>query len=365
MNTGKISESVLKRFVLGKIKTHREEVKKGAGAGEDCAFLAWKNPVTAVSTQTVTLPVSRAPYLAVMAAFNNLASQGVSPAAVTLSVTLPEGTEESVLGDLMEQAQECCGEWDARIAGGHTEVSAAVRWPVITATAMGEPSEGAWDRLQRDLPAEASAPDERAGKVGRKRNSDRSGSDHNGLDQSHVDQAGLDLVMSKWIGLEGTSILVRDKQEELSGRFSAGFLARTREQERFLSLAPEAAIALKSNVYAMHDMRNGGVFGALWELSQKLGVGLSIDLKKIPVRQETIEICEFYHLNPYMLLSGGALLMAGRDGFSLVGRLQEAGIPAAVIGVTTRGNDRLVRNGEESRYLGPPGPDEIYKVSFN
>ena len=337
MNTGKMSEGVLKRSVLGRIKTRREEVRKGAGAGEDCAFLAWKkqdsgevlsaeeNPVTALSTQTMTLPVSRASYLAVTAAFNNLAAQGADPAAVMLSVTLPEGAQESVLRELMEQAQECCREWNAQIAGGHTEVSAAVRWPLISATAVGRLTE----RRQNSEPAR------------------------------------LSLVMSKWIGLEGTAILVREKQKELSGRFSAGFLARTREQERFLSLAPEAAIALKSNVYAMHDMRNGGVFGALWELSQKLGVGLSADLKRIPVRQETIEICEFYHLNPYELLSGGALLMAAEDGFLLAKRLQEAGIPAALIGVTNESNDRLVVNNGESRYLGPPGPDEIHKVSFN
>jgi hydrogenase expression/formation protein HypE len=38
-------------------------------------------------------------------------------------------------------------------------------------------------------------------------------------------------------------------------------------------------------------------------MAEASGVGLEIDLKKIPVRQETIEICEFFGINPYELIS--------------------------------------------------------------
>ena len=43
MRTGKISESILKRSVLRLIKSHRDEVIKGAEVGGDCAFLSWKD----------------------------------------------------------------------------------------------------------------------------------------------------------------------------------------------------------------------------------------------------------------------------------------------------------------------------------
>lgn len=62
-----------------------------------------------------------------------------------------------------------------------------------------------------------------------------------------------------------------------------------------------------------------------------LASDFEIDLKKIPVRQETIEICEFFGLNPYELISGGSMLMAAEDGNQLVHELEKAGIPAAVI----------------------------------
>ena len=339
MKTGKISESILKRSVLRLIEKSHNEVIKGAGIGKDCAFLSWESnaaqgegncSVTAVSTQTIAFGVSNAAYLAVMAAANNLAASGADGKAVTLAITLPEGAEEELLKELMRQAGECCRKLNIQIAGGHTEVSPTVRQPVVTATVIGK---AGYQDLRREKNAGLSAAD-------------------------------LDIVVSKWIGMEGTCMIAREKERELQRRYPSDLIALAREQESFLSIASEAATALKSGVYAMHDVRNGGIFGALWEISRKLGVGLCVDLKKIPVRQETIEICEFYNLNPYELLSGGTLIMLIKDGRQLVERLEAEGINACVIGSTNGGNDKIIRNQDETRYLEPPSPDEIYKLSF-
>lgn len=308
---------------------------KGAGIGVDCAFLSWGDPgsteegrVLASATETVSLPVRNPAYLAIMAAVNNLAASGAQAIAVSLSITLPADAEETDLRELMNQAGECCKKLGIQITGGHTEVSSTVKAPVVTATAMG--------KAQRVLIQE----------------------------RSSAKMLEMDVVISKWIGMEGTSIIAGEKEEELSRRYPIRLIHDAQEIEKYLSVASEAAIALKSGVYAMHDVRNGGIFGALWELSRKLGVGLSIDLKEIPVKQETIEICEFFNISPYELLSGGALIMAAEDGNGLVRELKKAGIAASVIGRTNDSNDRLILNGEETRYLGPPGPDEIYKIAF-
>ena len=343
MKTGKISESILRRSVLRQIVNQRQEVVKGAGVGEDCAFLSWKESVRenaesfglmAVATQTVTLPVKNAAFLAVMAAINNLAASGASPVAITLAITLPAEAEESLLRELMKQAEDCCEGLHVQIAGGDTQVSAGVRTPIITATAVGYiQMEGAVACLQ-------------AAKA---------------FDKNRC----MDVVVSKWIAMEGTAVIAEEKEAELSERYPMRLILAAKEQKACLSVETEAAIALKSGVYAMHDARNGGIFGALWELSQKLGVGLNIDLKKIPVRQETIEVCEFYELNPYELLSGGMLIMVTDCGERLVKALEDEGIPATIIGSTNGGNDRIIANQEETRYLEPAKPDEIYKISFN
>ncbi len=374
MKTGKLPESILKRSVLGKIKKHRNEVLKGAGVGEDCAFLALENEngketgqgektakagkepaaIMAVSTETVAFPAQNAAYLAVMAAANNVAAGGGRPVSVMLSVTLPEETEEARLRELMEEAERCCMELRIQIAGGHTEVSSYVKCPVITATVMGTAAFS--EILMQPQGAEGLST------KSRKADFEEAEKQMPGIPREMAGNHKLDIVMSKWIGLEGTCILAGEKEKELLTRYPVRLVNAAKEQEKYLSVALEAEIALGQGVYAMHDLRYGGVFGALWELSQKTGMGFCVDLKRIPVKQETIEVCEFFGLNPYELLSGGALLMVTADGAGLTDALAEAGISSAVIGSMDCGNDKIVRNGEEIRYLGRPGQDEILKI---
>ena len=66
--------------------------------------------------------------------------------------------------------------------------------------------------------------------------------------------------------------------------------------------------------------------------------------------------------NTYELISGGSLLIAADDGYALAESLEKVGIPAAVVGRATAGNDRIVLNGEEKRFLGPVRTDEIHKL---
>lgn len=350
MKKGKISESILRRSVFKYIKTKNNKVKQGAGVGLDCAFLSWEEKgELAVSTETAVLPVSEAGRLACIAAVNNLAAGGSKPIAVMLSIVLPLEEEEKKLQEIMKQTEDCCRELQIQIAGGHTEASDSVRNPIITVTAIGYQTK------------EEAGDGEAAGKL---QGQEQKQKQKQKQEQEQQKDQGLDLVMTKWIGLEGTVILAKEKEEELLTRYPLTLIKEAQGLKKHLLIAPEAATALRSGVQTMHDVRNGGIFGALWELSKRMGVGLSIDLKKIPVKQETIEICEFFQLNPYELLSGGSLLMLVKDGEEMVEKLEQEGIFSAVIGKTTEGNDKVIFNEEETRYLEPAKPDEIYKINF-
>jgi hydrogenase maturation factor len=186
--------------------------------------------------------------------------------------------------------------------------------------------------------------------------------DHVALFACNQAAAGQDLILTKWIGLEGTAMLAEEKAREICNRYPAHMVEEAVRFGNYLSIASEAAVAAKSGASAMHDVSGGGIFAALWEMAEGAGTGLEVDLKKIPVKQETIEICEFFEINPYQLISGGALLIAAADGKEMVRRLQEEGIPAVMIGRLTDGNDRIIHNEEENRYLEMPQADEIHKV---
>ncbi|MCX4271668.1 MAG: AIR synthase-related protein [Acetatifactor sp.] len=352
MRPGKISDSVLKRSVLKQIRFRRQEVLSGAGLGEDCAIFAPSGLcASAVSQAPVEEGADMARLLTRCA--NNLASAGARPLAVLLTLLLPEEAEEALLRQLMAAAEETGSQMGMQIAGGHTTVSRHVDCPLACVTVYGTPMEGpetaACASLEGDSAQALECPNRSASRACEPLRVTR------GL------RPGQEIVLTKWVALEGTALLARINRQRLLERYPAHLVETAEGFDRYLSVIPEAASAVKSGILAMHDASEGGILAALWELAESSGVGLSIDLRKIPIRQETVEICEFCGVNPYMLASSGCLVLAADHGEALADRLAAERIPAAVIGRITAGRDRLLYNGDEKRYLDKPVQDEIYK----
>lgn len=172
----------------------------------------------------------------------------------------------------------------------------------------------------------------------------------------------MDIVMTGFAGLNGSVLLAYRKQEALSHRYPGPFLEGAKKQERLLWQIPEAAPAGKSDdcstysfsqkgIVGMYLLSEGGVFAGLWNMGKLAGVGLKIYCKKIPVKQETIEICNFFDVNPYQMYSAGCALLLSENGYRLKEGLFESGIFSEVIGMTTENNARVVINGEEQRFL--------------
>lgn len=339
MKIGKIAESVLKRSVLRQLKTKREEVICGAGVGDDCAIFSFAEGEKMVTCMQegllqmpsqVSFPASGESDLYVTMprlihkCVNNLAVSGAEPVALAITLLLPATVEEPDVKQLIKEAEHTCQELSLQIVGGQTRVTASVNTPLAVITGYGK-------ALEHSCRTAKSA------------------------------KAGQDIVISKWIGLEGTSILARRNREKLLGRYPAYLVEEASGFDKYFSVLPEARAALQNGVCAMHDASEGGIFGAIWELAEGAGTGLTIDLKKLPLRQETVEVCECCNRNPYELLSGGCVVMTAEDGAALVEALEAAGIPAVVVGRLTDSNDRIILNEDEVRYMDRPRTDEIYK----
>ena len=326
MNLGKVPEAVLKRSVLNQIGHRREEVLVGPAIGEDCSVLAVaEDEVLVLSTDPITGTVQDIGTFAVHITANDIASNGAEVIGIMLTVLLPEGTEEEELRAAMQDMETACRQLNIEIIGGHTEITRAVRQPIITVTGVG--------KMKR-----------------------------NAMIGTAGARPGQEIVMTKWAGLEGTAIIAAAKEEELRAKYSQSFLDGAKKMIDYISVVPEAMIARECKVTSMHDVTEGGIFGALWEIGAASKVGMEIDLKKILLKQETVEICEFYDINPYMLISSGCMQIVTDQANYLVDRLNAEGIAAAVIGRVTEGNDRVIINGEEKRFLEPPKSDELYQV---
>lgn len=326
MKIGKVPETVLKRSIFKQIGHRRKEVLVSPGVGKDCSLISLsEDEAVVLSTDPITGTVNEIGTLAVHITANDIASSGAELIGIMLTILLPDGARESDLRDMMRDVEEICKGLNIEVLGGHTEVTAAVNQPIVTVTGVG--------KIRKDEITTTA-----------------------GLKPSD------ELVMTKWAGLEGTAILANDKEQELAKRYSKDLIEKGKELLQCISVIKDAKIAKKVGVSAMHDITEGGVFGALWEMASSSNVGLIVDLKKIPLKQETVEICEFFDLNPYMLMSSGCLLIATQKGNEMVDTLKREGIPAAVIGRVTAGNERIVLNEDEKRYLEPPKTDELYKA---
>ena len=149
--------------------------------------------------------------------------------------------------------------------------------------------------------------------------------------------------MTGWAGLSGSAVLASRFAPELAGKLPAWLLEAPSKLLRGDALPPGAVCSV--------PIGEGGVLAALWTLADlargSLGwpeTGLVVSMDAIPIRQETIEICEVLEADPYQIPSGGSLVLLeeGRQG------------SGTVIGCLTKDKKRIIRGREGIRYLNRP-----------
>lgn len=172
---------------------------------------------------------------------------------------------------------------------------------------------------------------------------------------------GQDLVVAGLAGQAGIRAIMNAKRRELRQWFS----------EEYLELAEHRACVsgdLGMEFWSMFGAAEcepageGGILAAVWNLSGAYETGVEFVLRRIPVTQETIEICERFELNPYRLYSSGCYLLAAENGGRMVQELAGKEIPAQVIGKVNRGIKREVIHAESRGFLDRPQKDELRKV---
>lgn len=322
METGKLSPELLNKYIFEPLRglPGRPEVILRPGPGEDCAALELPGQIL-VSADPITAASQDTGYLAVHINANDIAASGGEPVGIMLTVLLPTAADESDLRDIMDGVCRAAAEIGVEVLGGHTEVTDAVTRPVVSAAIIG--------KTRRFVPTSGARP-------------------------------GDMLVMTKYAGLEGTVIIARERAERIRA-LGRDVYERALGRAAQLSVIKEAGIAAAMGASAMHDITEGGVLGACYEMAESSETGVVLELDSVPVLDETRRICREFGIDPYMLVSSGCLLIAIRDGEALVERLSENGVPARVIGRMT-GEGKFYRRGNALCTLPEPQSDEIYKI---
>jgi hydrogenase expression/formation protein HypE len=328
LKIGKLDNKLLEEIVFKHVRHRKPEVLTRPGIGEDCAVIDFGPYECVVSTDPITAAPAQAGTLAIHVSCNDIASNGVAPVGVMLAVLLPEGTEEDEVRGLMREAAEAAESIDVEIIGGHTEITAAVTRPVIVSTAIGRAEKGASSRAKSMRPGDF-------------------------------------FLLTKSAGLEGTGVIASDFKHELAGVLSDAEISEAEAMLTKVSVVREGVTAGRVGNSGMHDVTEGGVLGAVWEMCEISKTGAEIWDGAIPVAEVTRKLCAHFGMDCLRLISSGSMLIAARPETKdrLMSAIRESGVEISCIGVVKEREAglRIVGDGFMNE-IGPPGADEIYKA---
>lgn len=326
MKIGKVSQTVLKRSILKSLQFQREDAMLIPSVEEMCFGVSCRKEEQLLLTNVVLYGDEKdLGVFGLAQATNDLATRGAKMVGAGVHIMLPPYAYESRLKAMVEHMEQVGSERGIQIMCAKAEVSPAITKAIVHINGVGVLKNGAL------LPSGFGKPEQ-------------------------------DVVLVKWIGLEGTFRALREKEEELSKRFVPSFLQQVRGMEKELFSEEEILLAIEHGASAVQQITSGGILATLWEMAEASGLGLEVDLKKMAIKQETVEICEYCHLNPYQLTSTGSVLIFTERGEELTQKYEELGIQATILGKTTADTARVLLGGEEKRFLDRPAVDELLKL---
>lgn len=327
LEIGKLDTNQLKELIFDSIRRVRDEVLVRPTVGEDCAVVDYGENSLVISTDPITGTSQEIGKLAVHINCNDIASNGIEPIGIMITLMVPPSTLEDEIKYIMKQASDEAAKINVEIIGGHTEVTDAVNKIIISATAIGMT------------------------KTDKVRNKE-------------VIKPGYKIIMTKSAGLEGTGIIAYELEKELKSVIGIESLERAKKILDKVSVVREGVLAGKLGVTSLHDVTEGGLLGGIWELCAKEGLGCDIYEKDIYITKETKDICTYLNINPLRLISSGTMIMLVAPHISdvVVSKLKEEDIRCSVIGELTKGNIRLIKNNGDIELVKPPKGDELYKA---
>ena len=342
MKTGKLTNEQLSELVLSKLPPLSSTTLVGADIGADCAWIDMGDRLMVTSSDPITAGGMQSGTLTVHVSCNDIAACGVRPSGILIVIIAPPTATEEDVSTIVSQASDAASKLGVDIVGGHTEISDSVNTFVVTSTAFGI--------IEKDHPVP----------IGKAR-------------------AGDKLILTKTCGIEGSFIAASEHAGKLEGRIDDAYIKEALTYNELISVVEEGSIAgaVRSSeetrnykgyyngaVSLMHDVTEGGVFGAAYEMACFSGLGITVYEDSIPITDATSAICKTLDLNPYRLISSGSLLIATKEADKITGELSKKGIRASVIGEFTSADKgyKLVRGEDEITELDPPSADEIYKL---
>jgi hydrogenase maturation factor len=321
LSTGKLPIDILERILKKYAISLDKRVKLGAEIGEDAAVVDIGDRFLILKTDPITFATDSIGHYAVVVNANDIATMGARPKWMLTTLLLPPGTtDERAAESIFRDISTECKNLGISLIGGHTEITHGIDRPIVCGCMAGEVK-------KEELVLTRGA------------------------------MVGDEVLISKGICIEGTSIIAREKYDELMERgYSEDFLKRAKEFlfDPGISVVKDALVSCRAaKVHSMHDPTEGGIIMGLLEMIKASSCGMLIHKDKIPIYKESSLLCSEYGMDPLKTISSGALLLtASRQVIDdILKALRDAKIDATVIGDVIEGKDLILKVGEHYDYI--------------
>jgi hydrogenase maturation factor len=315
--------------ILAKNSMTDPRVVVGPGIGLDNAVIDFGDRLLVAKSDPITFATDLIGWYAVHVNANDIACSGAQPRWFMGTLLVPQAhANEEWISNVFKQLTDACRSIDASLIGGHTEITHGIGRPILVGTMFGEVD-------KHELVTASGA---KSGDV--------------------VLQVGA-------IPIEATSILAREKAEELSTRFDPETIKRSREMllDPGISIVPQARMAAEVGVHAMHDPTEGGMAAGLWELAHASRCMLQIDLEAVIMLPEGQALCAAFDLDPLASIASGSLLICAdpERETRLHQAMSELGVPSATLGRVHASDDPKIATLQGTE-IQLPDRDEIARL---
>ena len=175
-----------------------------------------------------------------------------------------------------------------------------------------------------------------------------------------------------FVGNLGTKILIENKYDELSEYFNAEFLKKILNDINggvnpplFMGGSSVSDSDIETDaaniIVDRENITRGGLLTALWKICDRNKCGLRYTLSKVPIFQGTIEISNYFDLNPYRLLTNNSEILLVDDSIE-ANDINKNIAYGSLIGHTTKDKKRVRIDNEIESFLTKDYKDEIDRI---
>jgi len=308
---GKIQHAAFEDIIFQKCGYSRKEVRTGPGFGIDVAIVDLPNGLSMALTSDPlslipSLGLQESAWLSVHLMANDMATTGCSPMYAQFVLNLPAHFSLPELKMYWHYIHTFCKEINIAITGGHTGF---IEGQNSTIAGGGT--------LMTIAPNEQILVSEQAA-------------------SSNV------ILATKQCAISSSAILAMSFPETVKNKLGNQVYNKGCELFYQTSSLTDALTGAGTNVRhpeitAMHDVTEGGMLGAIYELAVASGNGAIVYNDRLPIGETQKQICGLFSIDPRYSIGAGSMIMAVKKGNEneVIARLKIKNIECTVVGELT------------------------------